>query len=120
MFLNIYSNFGLASSVVQTLRVRLGCVISSLPYLDDASLVILQTAAYLIASVSSPRLLQFSSLYCIYNKTKYDIKHHCLFSFSFKHINSRSNVVQGMYITMKRNIISKSIASFNFHFNIID
>ncbi len=23
--------------------------------------------------------------HCIYNKTKYDIKHHCLFSFSFKH-----------------------------------
>ncbi len=118
MFLNIYSNFGLASSVVQTLRVRLGRVISR--GWDDASMVILQTAAYLIASVSSPRLLQFSSRYCIYNKTKYDIKHHCLFSFSFKHINSRSNVVQGMYITMKLNIISKSIASFNFHFNIID
>ncbi len=52
------------------------------------------TAAYLITSVSSPRLLQSSSLYL---QTKY-IKHHCLFSFSFKHINSRRNVVQGKYM----------------------
>ncbi len=51
------------------------------------------TAAYLITSVSSPKL---STLY--YNTTKYDIKHHCLFLFTCKHINSRKNVVQGMYI----------------------
>ncbi len=50
------------------------------------------TAAYLITSVSSPKL---STLY--YNMTKYDIKHH-LFLFSCKRINSRKNVVQGTYI----------------------
>ncbi len=56
------------------------------------------TAAYLITSVSSPKL---SPLY--YNTTKYDIKHHCLFLFSCKHINSRKNVVQGTYIHYSEN-----------------
>ncbi len=51
-------------------------------------------STYLITSVSSPRLLRFSSLYL---QTKY-IKHHCLFLFSFKHINIRRNVVQGTFI----------------------
>ncbi len=48
------------------------------------------TAAYLITSVSSPTLY--------YNTTKYDIKHHCLFLFSCKHINSRKKLFQGTYI----------------------
>ncbi len=56
------------------------------------------TEAYFITSVSSPKL---STLY--YNTTKYDIKHHCLFLFSCKHINSRKNVVQGMYIHYSEN-----------------
>ncbi len=47
---------------------------------NDASPVILQTAAYLITSVSSPQLLQSYSLYL---QTKY-IKHHCPFHF---HLN---------------------------------
>ncbi len=82
VFLNTkYANFGLASLVVRTSRVRLRSVISR--GWNDTSPVILQRAAYLITSVSSPRLLQSSSLYL---QTKY-IKHHCLYSFSFKHIN---------------------------------
>ncbi len=93
MFLNTkYANFGLASSVVRTSRVRLRSVSSRRR--NNVSLVILQTAAYLITSVISPCLLQSSSLHL---HTKY-IKHHFLFSLSFKHINSRRNVVQGTHI----------------------
>ncbi len=92
VFLNTkYANFRLASSVVRTSRVRLGSVSSR--GRNDASLVILQTAASLITSVSLSLLLQSSSLYL---QTKY-IKHHRLFLFSLKHFNSRRNVVQGMY-----------------------
>ncbi len=50
------------------------------------------TAAFLLTSVSST----ISTLY--YYMRKYDIKHHCIFLFSSKHINSRKNVVQGTYI----------------------
>ncbi len=86
VFLNTkYANFGLASSVVRTCVSSYGR--------NDASLVILQTAASLITSVSLSLLLQSSSLYL---QTKY-IKHHRLFLFSLKHFNSRRNVVQGMY-----------------------
>ncbi len=53
------------------------------------------TAVYLITSVSS------ATLY--YNTTKYDIKHHCLFLFSCKHINRRKNVFQGTYIHYSEN-----------------
>ncbi len=59
VFLNTkYANFGLASSVVRTSRVRLGSVSSR--GRNDASLVILQTAASLITSVSLP--------HCIYRR----------------------------------------------------
>ncbi len=59
MFLNNkYANFGLASSVAWTSRVRLRSVSSR--GRNDASPVILQTEVYLITSVSSSRLLQFS------------------------------------------------------------
>ncbi len=93
MFLNTkYANFRLAFSVVRTSPVRLRSVSSRRR--NDVSLVILQTAAYLITSVISPCLLQSSSLHL---QTKY-IKHHFLFSLSFKHINSRRNVVQGTYV----------------------
>ncbi len=61
-FLNTkYANFRLASSVVRTSQVRPSSMNSCGQ--NDASPVILQRAAYLITSVSSPWLLQFSSLY---------------------------------------------------------
>ncbi len=95
MFLNTkYANFRLASSVVRTSRVRLGeC---ELPRTEQSGNSANCSVTYLITSVSLPRLLQFSSLYL---QTKY-IKHHCLFLFSLKHINSCRNVklVQGMHI----------------------
>ncbi len=76
------------------------------------------TAAYLITSVSSPKL---STLY--YNTTKY-IKHHCLFLFSCKHINSRKNVVQGTYMhysETKYYIKQRCLfsVSFNSHKNVV-
>ncbi len=82
---------------------------------NDASPEILQTAAYLITSVSSPRLLQSSSLYL---QTKY-IKHHRLFSFSFKHINSRINVVQGTYIHYRETKYYIKHCLFSFSFSLI-
>ncbi len=109
----MYANFRLASSVARTSWFRLGSV-SSCRW-NDTSPVILQTAAYLITSVSSPWLLQSSSLYL---QTKY-IKHYCLFSFSFKHINSRRNVVQGTCIHYNETkYIKHCLFSFTFeHIN---
>ncbi len=79
--------------------------------ITHASPVILQTAAYLITSVSLPRLLQSSSLYL---QTKY-IKHHCLFSFSFKHINSCRNLVScNMHYNETKYYIKHYLFSFSF------
>ncbi len=50
------------------------------------------TTAYLITSVSSLTSTRY------YNTTKYNIKHHCLFLFSCKHINSCKKIVQGTYM----------------------
>ncbi len=110
----IYANFGLCSSdftsstqeceLPRTGRCKSGNSAKS-------------SVGYLIMSVSLP-WLYCNFPHCIYNETKYDIKHHFLSTFSFKHINSRRNVVQEHYNETKYYIISNSIASFHFHFNI--
>ncbi len=69
------------------------------------------TAVYLITSVSSPTLY--------YNTTKYDIKHHCLFLFSCKHINSCKNVFQGTYIHYSENKYIKQRCLFSVSFKIL-
>ncbi len=93
--LNLSSRSTLAVSQYQVRKVRT-CVLGSSDFArtgghksgNSAN----GTAVYLITSISLPKL---STLY--YNTTKYDIKHHCLFLFSCKHINSRKNVFQGTY-----------------------
>ncbi len=109
MFLNTkYANFGLESSVVRTSRVRLGssCVRNDASSANSAKSSVLDY----ISQLASATVIYLTVFTEEINETPLPL------SLSFKHINSRRNVVQGTYIHY--NETNYYIKHCLFHFNI--